>query len=230
MRDRLVVFQDSLGYLFKDIQILETALTHSSYANENKSAGVSSNERLEFLGDSVLNLIVSNHIFLSCPDLPEGQLTKIRASVVCEPALKEMAVDLDIGNFIRLGKGEEITGGRNRPSILSDAFESIVAAIYIDGGYQQAEAFVLRLVEETIEKSAKGLGLMDYKTKLQEELQKKGDVKIKYEVVNEIGPDHNKQFSVQVECNGKIMGVGQGKSKKEAEQRAAENALKTVNS
>lgn len=230
MKNELAGFQDSLDYKFKNIQILETALTHSSYANENKSVGVSSNERLEFLGDSVLNLIVSNHVFSSYPDLPEGQMTKIRASVVCEPALKEMAVELGVGNFIKLGKGEEITGGRERPSILSDAFESIVGAIYIDGGYQQAEAFVLRLVEKTIEKSAKGLGLIDYKTKLQEELQKKGDVKIKYEVVNEIGPDHNKQFFIQVECNGKILGVGQGKSKKEAEQRAAENALKTVES
>lgn len=225
MDKNFIDFQDKIGYVFKNEELLKTALTHSSYANENKHLGIPSNERLEFLGDSILNLIVSRYIFLNYSHLPEGEMTKIRASVVCEPALKEAALFLDIGKFIKLGKGENLTGGRNRPSILSDAVEAIAGGIYIDGGFDAATEFVLNQLEELIKRSASGVGMIDYKTKLQEELQKNGDVKIVYEVIQESGPDHDKKFSVQVRCKNKILGTGSGKSKKEAEQHAAQRAL-----
>ena len=228
MKTELNNFLETLGYRFQNEEILKIALNHSSYSNENKSKRIQNNERLEFLGDSVLSLIVSNHIFRKYSELPEGEMTKIRASVVCESTLKELAMDLDIGSFIKLGKGEELTGGRNRPSILSDAYEAVVGAIYIDGGYKQAESFVLKQMIELIENSAQGFGIADFKTKLQEILQKKGDTKISYEVVEELGPDHSKEYTVLVRCDGEKFGIGMGKSKKEAEQNAARNALKMV--
>ncbi|MGE5473195.1 MAG: ribonuclease III [Ignavibacteriales bacterium] len=218
-----------LNYEFKDIQILKNALTHSSYANENKNMKLSSNERLEFLGDSILSFIVSAYIFKNYPKLPEGEMTKVRASVVCEQTLKDISNLLGIGEYLQLGKGEEQTGGRKRSSILADAFEAIVGAIYIDGGLEVSKDFVLSKLEELIMDSIKGTGMIDYKTTLQEELQKKGEVKIIYETVAESGPDHDKKFKVQVKCNEKVLGIGLGKSKKEAEQSAARDALEGNN-
>lgn len=218
-------FEQIIGYTFKDKSILKTALTHSSYANENKSHGIQSNERLEFLGDSILNLIVSKYIFLNYKQLSEGELTKIRAGVVCEASLKEISDRMEIGTYILLGKGEELTGGRSRTSILSDAFEAIVGAIFLDGGFKLAENFILNQLGTVIHVAAKMPGMVDYKTRLQESLQRKGDVKITYDIVDQTGPDHSKSFSVQVKCDGSILGTGKGKSKKEAEQNAARNAL-----
>ncbi len=225
MKANLDEFQTRIGYRFDDIRLLETAFTHSSYANENKASDVSCNERLEFLGDSVLNLIVTNHVFANFSDLAEGEMTRIRASVVCEQALKEAAAVMGIGDLLRLGKGEEITGGRSRPSILADAFEAVVGAIYIDGGFEQAQKVVLSQLEGFIKSSARGTGRTDYKTRLQEVLQKHGDARIDYIVTDETGPDHNKEFQTEVRCDGKVLGAGKGKSKKEAEQAAAQNAL-----
>ncbi len=218
-------FQSRIGYKFNESQLLETALTHSSYANENKASGVLCNERLEFLGDSVLNLIVTNHVFVNFSDLAEGEMTRTRAGVVCEQALKDAAVEMGIGNLLRLGKGEEITGGRSRPSILADAFEALVGAIYIDGGFEQAQKFVLSQLGDLIESSVSGTGPSDYKTRLQEILQRNGDAKIDYLVVKQIGPDHDKEFHIEVRYDGKVLGTGRGKSKKEAEQTAAKKAL-----
>lgn len=218
-----------LNYEFKDIQILKNALTHSSYANENKNMKLSSNERLEFLGDSILSFIVSAYIFKNYPKLPEGEMTKVRASVVCEQTLKDISNLLGIGEYLQLGKGEEQTGGRKRSSILADAFEAIVGAIYIDGGLEVSKNFVLSKLEKLIMDSIKGTGMIDYKTTLQEELQKKGEVKIIYETVEESGPDHDKKFKVQVKCDEKVLGIGLGKSKKEAEQSAARDALEGNN-
>jgi len=214
-----------LNYEFKDNQILINALTHSSYANENKNLKLSSNERLEFLGDSILNFIISAYIYTSCPKLPEGEMTKIRASVVCEQTLKDISNQLGIAKYLQLGKGEEQTGGRKRPSILADVFEAVVGGIYIDGGLEAAKNFVLDKLEKIVLCAIKGTGMMDYKTTLQEELQKEGEVKITYEVITESGPDHDKEFKVQIKCNDKVLGIGLGKSKKEAEQAAAHKAL-----
>lgn len=221
-------FQESLGYKFKNESLLKTALTHSSYANEKKSKGVNNNERLEFLGDSVLNLIVSDYIFKSYPDLPEGNMTKIRSSVVCESMLKDLSSEISIGNYILLGKGEELTGGRKRASILADAFEAVIGAIYSDGGFEEAKKFVYDNLIDKIKSSANGAGMFDYKTRLQEILQKNGDVKIKYEIISEEGPDHDKKFTVQVVCDGNTLGKGVGRSKKEAEQSAAKSAIELV--
>ena len=228
MNTKLSEFQKIIGFDFNNAELLNIALTHSSYANENKSRKNTNNERLEFLGDSILSLIVSNHIFTNYEELPEGEMTKIRAGVVCEQALKEVADQLEIGRFIKLGKGEELTGGRKRSSLLSDAFEAIVGAIYLDKGYDQAETFVLKNLLNLIVGCAKARGILDYKTRLQEVLQKKGEAKITYEVISESGPDHEKEFSVQVKCNDKILGLAKGKSKKEAEQVAASIALSIV--
>lgn len=217
--------QNTLNYKFNDENILINALTHSSYANEKKSMKLSSNERLEFLGDSILNFIVSAYVFSNYPNLPEGEMTKVRASVVCEQTLKDISNSLGIGEYLQFGKGEEQTGGRKRPSILADAFESVVGAIYIDGGFEAARNFVLNKLDELILSSVKGTGMTDYKTTLQEELQKKGEVKISYEILAESGPDHDKKFKVHIKCNGKVLGIGWGKSKKEAEQSAARDAL-----
>lgn len=217
-----------IKYEFKDIGILINALTHSSYANEKKNMKISSNERLEFLGDSVLNFIVSSYIYSSYPNLPEGEMTKIRASVVCEHTLKELSNSIGLGDYLKLGKGEEQTGGRKRPSILADVFEAVVGGIYIDGQLESAKKFVMSKLEKQIKEAAEGSGMLDYKTTLQEELQKKGDVKIVYEVIDESGPDHDKKFKVKVKCNERALGIGIGKSKKEAEQVAARQALSLV--
>lgn len=218
-------FQEIIGYQFTNEAYLKVALTHSSYANESKHKNVQYNERLEFLGDSVLGLIVSRYIFENFPDLPEGKLTKMRAAVVCERSLWECAVNIDLGKYLILGNGEEHMGGRTRMSILADAFEALIAAIYLDSGIETVREWVMGQLYETIMSAARGKMFKDYKTEFQEVVQKNGDVNIRYEAVSESGPDHNKSFIVEVFLNGKLMGSGEGSSKKKAEQQAAQNAL-----
>lgn len=214
--------QKVIGYQFKDPNYLKIALTHSSYANESRQISAN-NERQEFLGDAVLSLIVADYIFCH-RKVPEGELTKIRASLVCEAALAQFAQQIELGNYLMLGRGEEHNGGRTRPSILADAFEALIAAIYLDGGMTAARDFVLPFISDTVENAA-GTDLHDYKTQLQEIIQKNPEERVSYILVDERGPDHDKWFSVQVHLNSNIIGAGEGKSKKIAEQQAAREAL-----
>lgn len=218
--------EEKIGYTFKDKKLLETALTHSSYANENKKSGLSSNERLEFLGDSVLGFIVAEHLFKHAPDMPEGQMTRTRAELVCERSLDIAAHALSLGDVLRLGRGEESTGGRNRPSVLADAFEALVAAVFLDGGIVPAKKLVKDFIP--LRASSQGLGSDDYKTALQELVQRKAGQTLLYRLARESGPDHAKEFTVEVCLNGEVKGEGTGRSKKEAEQAAARAALETI--
>ncbi len=218
--------QSKIEYKFKNIELLNWALTHSSYANEHKRFKITYNERLEFLGDSVLGLIVSDYIFIKYSNYPEGELTKLRATVVCEPSLSYVAKQIDLGKYMLLGKGEEVTGGRERVSILADAFEALIGSIYLDGKFSSAKTFVLKSMTGIIENAVNGRELfIDYKTQLQEILQKKTKSKIEYKIISEEGPDHNKVFHTEVIVKNKMLGKGLGKSKKEAEQNAAKAAL-----
>lgn len=219
-------FEKIISYEFKNKQYILEALTHSSYSNENKSYAF--NERLEFLGDSVLGVVVSDYLFKNETELPEGELTKLRANIVCEESLSEVAKKIELGTHILLGRGEEATGGRDRISILADAFEAVIAAIYLDGGIENARKFVLTQMDEIIQDSIKGRIFRDYKTHLQEVIQSQGESNIVYDLVEEIGPDHNKRFVMQVRLNEEILGTGEGKSKKEAEQSAAKQALRRM--
>ena len=220
-------FEDTIKYTFENkIYILE-ALTHSSYSNENKDYKF--NERLEFLGDSVLSIVISDYLFKKEKNLPEGELTKLRANIVCEESLSEVAAQINLGEFLLLGKGEEATGGRERISILADALEAVIAAIYLDGGLEEAKRFIFEYMEQIIENSIKGKIFRDYKTYLQEILQSKGEQNIWYKLIEEKGPDHNKRFVMEVGVNDEVLGVGEGKSKKDAEQLAAKSALKSQN-
>ncbi|MBR4305775.1 MAG: ribonuclease III [Ruminiclostridium sp.] len=214
--------QKKIGYTFKNERLLEEALTHSSYTNGKH---LKSNERLEFLGDSVLSIVVSKYLFENLTNMPEGQLTKIRAGVVCENALYPFARKIDLGKYIFLGKGEEITGGRDRHSILADAFEALIAAIYLDGGIEAARDFILPFIPP-VDKLKNGKFLLgDYKTVLQEIIQQNPEEKVTYEIAAESGQAHNKQFTANVLLNGQVIGTGIGKSKKEAEQNAAKEAI-----
>ena len=215
-----------IDYTFKNKELLTTALTHSSYANELHD-GTKYNERLEFLGDSVLSIVVSDYIYLNCPELPEGKLTKLRASLVCEKSLYQYAKQISLGSYIRLSRGERHSGGDDRPSILSDAFEALIAAIYLDGGIEPARKFVLRFVVPDI-KSSKPKKFKDYKTTLQELIQKTPEERLTYVLVKETGPDHDKHFVVEVHLNSNVIGKGGGRSKKEAEQQAAREALELM--
>jgi ribonuclease-3 len=218
--------QSVINYKFKDIKLLNTSLTHSSYANENKDKSGGNNERLEFLGDTVISLVVSEYLYKRFSEFPEGELTKRRASVVCESSLAFAARKIDLGKYLLLGKGEEATGGRERDSILADAFEALTGAIYVDGGLEKTEEYLLGLFEqEVIYALSKGTLFIDYKTELQEVLQKKTKSKIEYKVEKEAGPDHNKKFYMNVIVENKIIGSGMGRNKKEAEQMAAKQAL-----
>ena len=225
LKKNISEIEEKIGYSFKDKDHLFLALTHSSFANENKSMKIKSNERLEFLGDAILNIIISEKIYLNFTGLEEGDMTKVRANIVCEQSLMNCSNTLEIGNYLLLGKGEELTGGRSRISILSDAFEALLGAIYIDGGMEEAKRFIGKQMGELIENSACGLVFMDYKTLFQEMIQKNSENKIAYEVINEEGPDHNKMFVSQVKVSNIVMGTGKGKSKKEAEQNAAQAAI-----
>lgn len=218
-------FQELIGYKFNDESYLKVALTHSSYAHENKHKKINFNERLEFLGDSVLSIIVSKYIFENYPELPEGKLTKMRSAVVCEKSLYECALNIDLGKYLVLGRGEDRTGGRTRPSILSDAYEALIAAIFLDSNLDVVREWVLGQLYEAIEAASKGKISKDYKTEFQEAAQVKGDVNISYKVVSSSGPDHDKSFLVNVYLNGVLMGEGEGSSKKKAEQSAAKDAL-----
>lgn len=218
--------EKKIGYTYKNISYLENALTHSSYANESRHS-LSSNERLEFLGDAVLSIVVSDYIYRNCPKLPEGELSKLRASLVCEKSLCRFAADLGLGNYIRLSRGEKNLGGDSRPSILADAFEAVIASIYLDGGMEKAAEFILRYVEPEI-KNPRPRAFKDYKTTLQEIIQKNPEEHLSYVLIGEEGPDHDKHFSVEVHLNNNVIGRGGGRSKKEAEQQAAREALKLM--
>ena len=222
--------EKEIGYTFKNKEIITVALTHSSYSNEMKSHGekIQFNERLEFLGDAVLEFLVSRYIFEKYPELPEGELTKLRASVVCEGSLAKKAVDIHLGDFLYLGKGEELTGGRTRESILADAFEAVIGAVVIDGGIENAEKYVMGLMTDVISSVRNSFMLMDYKTRLQEEIQKSSKEPVAYTIVKESGPDHGKLFEAEVSHSGSVLGSGTGRSKKEAEQAAAKNALDKI--
>lgn len=218
----------NLDYEFQDIVLFHTAMTHSSYANEHRSQHLQYNERLEFLGDSVLGFITADFLMRQYPDLPEGELTKLRASVVCEGALYEIARELGIPAEIKLGHGEELGGGRERPSILADATEALLGAIYLDGGIDAAREFVLRFIPKSVEKALKGGAFKDYKTMLQEIVQKNKQETLKYQLAGESGPDHEKRFTMEVLLNSNVLSTGTGKSKKEAEQMAAKKALELM--
>ena len=214
--------EKSIGYTFKDKNLLKKALTHTSYAYENNKE---SNEKLEFLGDSILEFISSKYIYENYKNLKEGEMTKVRAEVVCEESLYNVANKHNFSDFLYLGKSEYASHGNKKPAILADSIEAIIAAIYFDGGLEETEKFIINNLKDAIELSTKHVGMKDHKTVLQEKLQENGDVHIKYTVIETKGPDHDKTFKVQVECNGKILGVGEGKTKKTAEMEAAGKAL-----
>jgi ribonuclease-3 len=218
--------EEKLEYHFKNQSYLKTALTHSSYANEAKVLG-GSNERLEFLGDSILGVVVADYLFKNFSDLPEGDLTKKRAALVCEKACCGFSKQLDVGKYLLLSHGEQNSGGRTRSSILADAFESIIAAIYIDGGMEEARKFILRFVLPLLQ-TAKPKTFKDYKTALQEIIQQNPEEHLEYVLTGESGPDHDKHFSVEVHLNSNVIGKGGGRSKKEAEQQAAREAMELM--
>ncbi len=218
-------YERLIGYCFKNRALLETALTHSSYANEHKCE---SYERLEFLGDSVLGFVTAEYLFTHFSNLPEGQLTKTRAALVCEKSLCGFSRALEVGSFLRLSHGEMHSGGRERPSILADVFESTTAAIYLDSGdLERAKAFILRFVGPAA-KTRGGRAFKDYKTTLQEIIQQNPEERLEYVLTGESGPDHQKHFTVEVHLNSNVIGKGGGRSKKEAEQQAAREALELM--
>lgn len=215
-------------YKFKDEKLFELARTHTSYANEQKNKKTGTNQRLEFLGDSVLSILISEHIYKNYSHLPEGSLTKIRADVVCEKSLYEIAKKIGLGEYLLLGKGEEKAGGRERVSILADATEAVLGAIYLDSDLETAKKVFLPLLTEKIVSAAAKEGRKDFKTTLQEYVQRDGAAVIVYETVGQTGPDHDKTYDVEVNVNDKIRGRGRGKTKKEAEQMAAKDALEKL--
>ena len=219
--------ESRIGYHFRDGRLLETALTHSSYANERHAAATVSYERLEFLGDSVLGLTTAEYLYAHRPALPEGRMTRLRAELVCESSLHKTALSLGLGEFMRLGRGEELTGGRERASILADMVEAIIAAIYLDGGMDEAKSFIMTHVLSGAE-IGEDHPSADYKTALQEYVQRRGEVRICYELIGESGPDHNKTFTFSVSVDGEAVGEGSGRTKKEAEQMAARRALEKL--
>ena len=220
--------EEKLGYRFTNRAFLENALTHSSYANENKAKGLQSNERLEFLGDSVLGMVVADYLFRTHPDLPEGDLTRTRAALVCEGSLVEVAQCLELGAYLKLGKGEEAGGGRERTSILADAVEAVFAAVYLDGGISAASALIHRVLLDAQRESVVEERRRDYKTALQELVQRESGQVLGYQLIGAEGPDHAKIFSVEVDLNGIPIGQGRGRSKKEAEQNAARAAIEKL--
>ncbi len=217
--------ENEIKYTFKNKELLKKALTHTSYANEKR---IESNEKLEFLGDSILEFISSKYLYSNYPSLKEGEMTKVRATVVCEKSLYKIAKKHNFSEFLYLGKSEQLTGGKDRPAILADSVEAIIAAMYLDGGLKEVEKFIINNLKEEIEIATKHVGDRDYKTVLQEKLQEHGDVRIVYEITKEEGPDHNKSFEAQVSLNGKVLAKGKGKSKKEAHMQAAKKALENM--
>ena len=223
----LEVLQKELGYEFKNIKLLKKALTHTSYAYENK---VESNEKLEFLGDSILEFVSSEYLYENYTKLKEGEMTKVRATVVCEKSLYKVAKMHNFSDFLYLGKSEKMSGGKTRPAILADSVEAIIAAMFLDGGLEPVKKFIIENLKDDIESATKHVGIKDYKTVLQEKLREHGEVLIQYNIINEKGPDHDKSFESEVKCNGKVLATGSGKSKKQAEMQAAKKALEKLNS
>lgn len=219
--------QATIAYTFQNPALLSTALNHSSYANERRGNSEKSNERLEFLGDSVLGFIVANHLYRNFPDFPEGRMTRLRAELVCEQSLHAVAEQIHLGQYIKLGKGEEHTGGRSRPSILADAVEAVIAALYLDGGMEAARAFIETYILHDLDDGAEQCRT-DYKTTLQELVQRQSGQVLAYEMIGERGPEHNKLFTAQVVLNGQVIGTGDGHTKKAAEQEAAKCALEAL--
>ncbi len=218
----LTKLEQNIKYTFKDKKLLQNALTHTSYAYEH---GIQSNEKLEFLGDSILEFVSSEYMYNKYTNLKEGEMTKVRATVVCEKSLYKIATMHNFSDYLYLGKSELMTGGKKRPAILADSVEAVIAAMFLDGGLEPAKKFIIENLKDEIEIATKHVGEKDYKTVLQEELQKNGDVKIEYKIIKETGPDHDKTFEAEVSLNGKKLATGVGKSKKEAEMKAAQKAL-----
>ncbi len=218
--------EEKLGYRFRDRGLLEHAMTHSSYANEHRGAGLTSNERLEFLGDSVLGVVVADYLFRKHPDMPEGELTRTRAALVCEGSLHEVARSLGLGRYLRLGRGEDAGGGRSRPSILADATEAMLAAVYLDGGMEAVRPIIRALI---LDKEQEKAADRDYKTALQELVQRRPGAAVSYRLVRESGPDHCRSFEMEASVDGEVIGTGAGRTKKEAEQMAAKAALERLN-
>ena len=224
MEKDLKIFEESIGYSFKNKILLKTALTHTSYAYEHKTK---SNERLEYLGDSILEFVSSEYLFENYDNLSEGEMTKVRASAVCEDSLFEIAKEHNFSDFLYLGKSEKAMN-TNKKAILADSVEAVIAAIYLDSNIVEAKRFILDNIKNQIEFASKNVGLKDYKTVLQEKLQENGEVIIKYLIINEEGPDHNKTFTAEVSCDGKKLATGTGRSKKSAEMEAARKAIEEI--
>ena len=218
--------ETAIGYQFRNITLLQNALSHSSYANERWHDSLKSNERLEFLGDSVLGMLVADYLYRNFPNRPEGELTRMRADMVCEKTLATVANTLDLGRHLMLGRGEELGGGRKRESILADAVESVIAACYLDGGMEAAVQFIQKFILVNVPLTK--LKNADYKTALQELVQQKKNQVIAYNLVGESGPDHDKEFRVELTINGEVAGIGVGSSKKRAEQAAAQAAIELL--
>lgn len=216
--------EKSIGYTFKNKLLLTEAFTHTSYAYENK---VKSNERLEYLGDSILEFVISEYLFLKYTNLSEGEMTKVRANVVCEDSLFEIAKRHNFSDFLYLGRSEQHSQN-SKKAILADSVEAVIAAIFLDSNLENSKKFILENLKDTVEVASKNVGMKDYKTVLQEKLQVHGEVKIQYEVIAEEGPDHDKTFIVNVSCNGKVLATGKGKNKKNAEMEAAKSALQHI--
>ena len=223
--EKLKELEQKTGYRFRRFEWLEMAMRHSSYTNEHHMVRLECNERLEFLGDAVLELVSSEFLYNHYPELPEGELTKLRASLVCEPTLAYDARELDLGNYLLLGKGEEATGGRQRDSVVSDAMEDTIGAIFLDGGFEASKKFILRYILDDVENKQL---FHDSKTLLQEMIQKDSDEEISYEILEETGPDHNKSFRAQVRVGSLPLGEGVGRTKKSAEQQAAYHAIRQI--
>ena len=219
----LDILEKNIGYSFKNKDLLKNALTHTSYAFEKH---IQSNEKLEFLGDSILEFISSKYLYNTYPNLKEGEMTKVRATIVCEDSLYEVAKLHNFSDFLYLGKSETSCHSEARPAIMADAVEAVIAAIYFDGGLEEAEKFIIANLKDSAETASKNVGQKDYKTVLQEELQKNGEVKIEYNIIKEEGPDHDKKFTAEVKCDVKFLAIGEGKTKKAAEMEAARKALK----
>lgn len=229
-KEQLRAFCGRMGVAVDDLALLDMALTHTSYAHEARELPKPQhNERIEFLGDSVLSLIVSTYMYKNFPELAEGQLTKLRAALVCEASLYGYAKKLRLGDYLRLGRGEDNSGGRARPSLLADAFEAVLGAVYLDQGFKAAESYILGLMGEDIDYVSRHGSYNDYKTILQEYLQQQKDVEIAYQLLGSSGPEHDKTFTSRVSVNGRAIGEGSGRSKKDAEQHAAKAALDALN-
>ena len=222
--NELEKLEKNIGYTFKNKDLLKNALTHTSYAYEHK---VKSNEKLE-LGDSILEFISSKYLYNNYPKLKEGEMTKVRATVVCEESLYKIANKHNFSDFLYVGKSEMMHQGNRKVAIMADSVEAVIAAIYFDSGLEEAERFIIDNLKDEIEIASKNVGMKDHKTVLQEKLQVHGNVDIKYEIINETGPDHDKTFTAQVKLNGKVLAIGVGKTKKQAEMDAADKALKNI--